>query len=277
MKLHSHSTTSAAGGLLCAVLAGMAPASAQAQASADAWQWQAAIYGWFPALSGTTEFPSGAGGPSFDVSTHQVLESLNFAFMGAFGGKKGQWGFWTDLFYADVGGSKDGTRDFSLGHQGLPANLSANLNLDIKTTIWTLAGTYELAKSPEYVADVLAGARGINMRQTLDWSINGDIAGTGLPSQSGSKELTITNWDAIVGVKGQAFLDADRKWFVPYYADIGGGQSKLTWQINAGIGYRFGWGALVASWRVLDYDMKSGDPIQSIRFNGPLVGAAFQW
>ncbi len=49
----------------------------------------------------------------------------------------------------------------------------------------------------------------------------------------------------------------ERKWFVPFYVDVGTGQSKLTWQINAGVGYQFDWGALVASWRYLDYSFKS--------------------
>mgnify|MGYP003490555463 CR=1 FL=1 len=35
-------------------LALLAPAATQAQGSSDSWQYEAAIYGWFPAISGTT-------------------------------------------------------------------------------------------------------------------------------------------------------------------------------------------------------------------------------
>ena len=34
----------------------------------------------------------------------------------------------------------------------------------------------------------------------------------------------------------------NREWFVPYYADIGTGQSDFTWQAIGGIGYAFSGG-----------------------------------
>jgi hypothetical protein len=64
---------------------------------------------------------------------------------------------------------------------------------------------------------------------------------------------------------------------VPYYADIGTGNSKLTWQVNAGLGYQFDWGAVAATWRYLDYEFKSGNAIQSANFSGLVVGVGFQW
>ena len=35
-------------------------------------------------------------------------------------------------------------------------------------------------------------------------------------------------------------------------------QSQFTWQGIAGVGYQFGWGSVIAAWRYLDYDFKSG-------------------
>lgn len=263
---------------LCSVaLALAAPFAVHAQTASDGWQWQAAMYGYFPQLGGTTQFPSGAGGPDIDVPADKLIDHLKFAFMATLGGKKGKWGFWTDVFYTDVGGSKNGTRDFSIPGYDLPASVNGNFSLDVKTTLWTLAGTYELGKSPDYTLDLLAGTRLADMNQNLDWTINGDITGIPLPGRSGTKTLDISNWDAIVGLKGMAYIGGDRKWFLPYYVDVGGGQSKFTWQFNAGIGYQFGWGALVASWRYIDYEMKSDEPIQSLNFNGPLIGAVFRF
>lgn len=258
-------------------LAAAAPLAAQAQSAGDGWQWQAAMYGYFPELDGTTEFPSGAGGPDIHVSSGDLLRSLKFAFMGTLGAKKGQWGFWTDVFYTDVGDSKNATRDFSLTGHDLPASVTGDFKLDVKTTLWTLAGTYELAKSADYTLDLLAGARLADMKQKLDWTINGDITGIPLPGRSGSKEVSESNWDAIVGVKGLAYIGGGHTWFLPYYVDVGAGQSKLTWQFNAGIGYQFGWGALVATWRYIDYELKSDKAIQSLTFNGPLIGAVFRF
>ena len=90
-------------------------------------------------------------------------------------------------------------------------------------------------------------------------------------------EAKAQNWDAIVGVKGRLTFGAERKWFVPYYLDVGTGESDLTWQAMGGIGYSFGWGDVVGSWRHLDYKMKSGDAIQSMNFNGPSLAAVFHW
>lgn len=271
------STPKAVRSLCCVALAAAAPFAVQAQTASDAWQWQAAMYGYFPALGGTTQFPSGAGGPDLDVSADTLIDHLKMTFMATLSAKKGKWGFWTDVFYTDVGGSKHGTRDFKIPGFPLPTDVNGNFSLDVKTTAWTLVGTYELGKSPDYMIDLLAGTRLFDQRQTLDWTINGDISGIPLPGRSGSKELDISNWDAIVGLKGMAYIGGDRKWFLPYYVDVGGGQSKFTWQFNAGIGYQFGWGSLVASWRYLSYEMKSGEPIQSIDFNGPLIGAVFRF
>ena len=259
--------------LLAVGLTGLAPVAAQAQAAGDKWQWELGIYGWFPAIGGTTSFPSGASGPSFDVSASDVIDALKMTFMGQIEARKGQWGVWSDLVYADLGGSKDGSRDFTVG--GHPVSASANLSLDVKSTVWTLAGIYNLTSTPENTTDLLFGARMLTMKQTLNWSLASSIPE--LPTRSGEASVDGTNWDAIVGLKGRYYLGAERKWFLPYYVDVGAGQSKLTWQMNAGVGYKFDWGSTVLTYRYLDYDFKSGNALQSMNMSGVLLGVAFQF
>jgi hypothetical protein len=260
--------------LFAVALAGLAPVAAQAETTGAPWQYQATIYGWFPSLEGTADFPTGGTG-SASVDADQIIDDLKFALMGTFGMKKGQWGLWTDLLYADVGGSKQATLGFANTPGVLPIDVNADLSLDIKSWAWTVAGTYELAKTPKYVADLVFGARLLDVEQTLDWTLSGS-GPLGLTA-SGSKTVNADNWDAIVGIKGHAYLGSEQKWFIPYHLDVGTGQSDLTWQINAGIGYRYNWGTLVASWRYLDYEFESGDPIQSLTLSGPLIGATFLW
>jgi len=259
--------------LLAIGLSGLAPVAAQAQAANDKWQWELGIYGWFPAIGGTTSFPSGASGPSIDVSAGDVLDALKMTFMGQIEARKGQWGVWSDLVYADLGGSQSGSRDFAVG--GRPVSATANLSLDLKSTVWTLAGIYNLSSTPENTTDLLFGARMLNLKETLDWSLSSSIPE--LPTRSGEARVDGTNWDAIVGLKGRYYFGGERKWFLPYYVDVGGGQSKLTWQVNAGVGYTFDWGSVFATWRYLDYDFKSGDALQSMTMNGALIGVAFQF
>lgn len=260
--------------LLTAALAGFAPVAAQAQTAGDTWAYRATLYGWFPSLDGTTAFPTG-GGASASVDSDQIIGNLNFALMGSFGMKKGQWGLWTDLVYADIDGSKQSTLAFANAPDVLPVDVNADLSLGVKSWAWTLVGTYALAETADYSADLVFGTRLLDVEQALDWRLS--ASGPLDLSANGSKTVSADFWDALIGIKGLAYLGNTQKWFIPYHVDIGTGQSDLTWQINAGIGYRFDWGALVASWRYLDYDFESGDPIQSLTLSGPLIGASFEW
>jgi hypothetical protein len=193
--------------------------------------------------------------------------------MGQIEARKGRWGIWSDLVYSDVGGSKNGSSDFTVG--GNPVNSSANLTLDVKSTVWSLAGIYNLTSTAENTTDLLAGARMLNMKQTLGWSLTNNVPQ--LPGRNGEASVDGTNWDGIVGLKGRFYFGEGRKWFLPYYADVGTGQSKLTWQVNAGVGYTFNWGSVIATWRYLDYEFKSGDALQKMSMSGALIGAAFQF
>ena len=265
----------AAAAALCAS-AGLVPATATAQTS-DRWQFGASIYLYLPTVGGTTNFPQSGGGSSASIDSSKILDSLKMAFMGNFEARKGVWGGFTDVMYVDLGQSKSGFRDFSIGGNQIPADASANLNYDLKGTAWTLAGSYRVVPDVRSPVDVFAGARMLDIKQTLGWQLGGNVASIPLPGRAGTREAKMQNWDGIVGVKGRLTLGAERKWFVPYYLDVGTGESDLTWQAVAGIGYSFGWGDVVGSWRYLDYKMKSGDPIQSINFNGPALAAVFHW
>lgn len=260
--------------LLTLAMAGALPLAAQAQ-SADAWKWNATIYGWFPALGGTTSFPATGTGPSIDVSSSQVIDALKMVFMGSLEAKKGRWGGFTDLVYADFGADKSGSRDFTIDHGQIPVGVDANLSLDIKSTIWTLAGEYSLADKPEGNADLLFGARMLDMKESLAWSINGTIPGLPPAARSGNATVSDTYWDAVVGVKGRLRLGSEGKWFVPFYVDVGTGQSQLTWQGVAGVGYQFSWGSVIAAWRYMDYNFKSGQSVQSLNLNGGAIGVQF--
>lgn len=259
--------------MVVAALAALAPVAAQAQTTAEPWKWEAAIYGWFPALGGTTSFPSGASGPTIDVSADKLIDALKFAFMGQIQGRTGKWGVWGDVVYSDMGGSQQSSRDFTVG--GQPVGVDAKLSFDAKMWVVTLAGLYNLETRPEGTVDVLFGARLLDQDQTLNWTLSTDVPQ--LPGRSGTSKVSASNWDAIVGIKGRYALGDGGKWFLPYYLDVGGGQSKLTWQINAGVGYKLDWGSVFATWRYLGYEFKSGEPIDSMNMSGPVLGVAFQW
>lgn len=251
------------------------PASAQAT---DNWRFQAAVNLYLPDIGGTTAFPltpAGSGDALVDAST--IVDNLKMAFMGSFEASRGSWGLFTDVLYMDIGNTKSGFRDFSIAGGAIPADASAKVDYDLNGGVWTLAGTWHAMADPAATLDVLAGARWLEITQTLGWDITGNLGSIPAPGRAGTSRVELSNWDGIVGVKGRLALGADRKWFLPYYLDVGAGESKLTWQAVGGVGYSFQWGDVVASWRYLDYEMKSGNAIESLTFNGPSNSAVFRW
>lgn len=260
-----------------AFLSATLPLAATAQTADDAWRFQAIVYGYFPDIGGKTSFPE-RGGSSVDVDISQILSNLKFTFMGTFEAGKGNWGFFTDIIYLNVGDSVSNSRNVSIGGHELPLGVTSNLNLDIKATLWTVSGEYRFVNQPGAVMYGLAGARLLDLKETLSYNLSADVGPIVGPGRSGNSEASLSYWDAVVGVKGRVAFGANHEWSVPYYADVGSGQSKLTWQVFGGLGYQFSsWGSVLAGWRYMDYQFKSGSAVESLNLNGPMVGVAFNW
>jgi hypothetical protein len=267
------------GTLAAALLAGAVTmaSTAHAQVPEDRWTYQAIVYGYFPDIGGSTRFPERSGGSNIDVDIGKILSNLNFTFMGTMEARKGRWGLFTDLIYLDVSGDQNGSRDFRVGGQGIPASLSSNLDVGIKGTLWTIAGEYLAVNAPSTTLYVVGGARLLDVKESLSYSLSADFGPFVGPGRSGGTDVKQSYWDAVVGVKGRYDFGAQREWFVPFYADVGTGQSDLTYTLFAGLGYQFRWGSILGGWRYIDYKFKSGSNIEGLDFNGPMVGVGFNW
>lgn len=263
--------------ILCVLAALSWTGTALGQGGADTWQKRVTTYAWLPDLSGKTQFPTGGAGPDIEVDASDIVSVLNFTLMGTIDLRKGSWGMFSDVLYMDLGNTKDIGRQFSLGLAQIPADVSLGVRFDLKSWVWTVAGTYDLTPQGKNRNQFLFGARMIDMKESLNWNFSGDISGLPLPGRSGVSRLDATNWDFVVGFKGFHFLGNDGPWFVPYYVDAGAGDSDFTWQGMLGVGRSFGWGEAILSWRVLDIDLKSGAPIRELQFSGPMVGASWAW
>jgi hypothetical protein len=156
--------------------------------------------------------------------------------------------------------------------------VTANASLDLKGWIWTLDGTYLVVDDPDHPMKLLAGARMFDLSSDLKWHLDGDIAGLPLPGRDGKGSASGTVWDAIIGLRGRVMFGEDKKWYIPYYADVGTGDSDVTWQGMLGVGYAFDWGDLVAVWRYLDYNMPSSrDAVEDMTLNGAAIGVTFHF
>jgi len=255
--------------------AALSSACASAQALSDEWKFRASIYMWMPEITGTVNF-AGNNTADLDVKFHSLLDHLKMAGMGNIEAQKGRWGAFTDLIYFDVGATTTTTRDHTIDGEPLPATVSLNTGLDFKAVVWTLAGSYRVVAEPDSSFDIFAGAQMLRLDATLNYEFSEDFGPFVGPNRTGSRGASGNTWDGIVGVKGRAAFGDDRKWFIPYYADVGAGQSHLTWQASTGIGYAFSWGEIIATWRYLDWK-EPGDKVPKLTVNGPQLAVAFNW
>jgi hypothetical protein len=257
--------------------AAQAPAPSPTPWASNAWRFGATLYLYGPSIDAKFALPRRSGDGNINVDTSDFFDSINGAFMGAFEANNGQWGFFTDYLYVDVSGSKSGTRDFSIGGVNVPGSVTGDIDVGIKGYAWTIAGEYRLQSTRESTVDLLLGARYLEIKPRVSFGLNGDLATIPIASRGGSFEVKAKNWDAIVGLKARYAFGDRLQWYVPLYADVGGGDSSLTYQLAGGIGYSYGWGDVVGLWRYIRYDFKSDAVIDDLSFNGPMIGVTFRW
>lgn len=268
--------------LLAAIL--LAPDQAVAQAAEDRWQVTLTPYLWFPSMDGTLDFTNVGGSQSIDVSVDAdtLIGDLNFAAMVTAEARKGKWVIATDIMYMDLEGDASAVRNVDFNPGPGPINVTTTqLNVDTDTemqgTIWTLAGGYNAIAGPGGALDVIAGFRYFYIKVTTDWQLTAAVTspvGTATFPASGSVTNSDDIWDGIVGVRGR--LNIADKWFVPYYLDVGTGDSELTWQGSLGVGYGFKWGDLVFGYRYLYYE-QDDKLISDLSLGGLALGANFRF
>jgi hypothetical protein len=262
--------------LVLAMLVLLSPPAVRAQGTSDQWEWRASLYGWLPDINGKTQFPSGGSGPDISIDASQLLSNLDFTLQGALQVRKGRWGAFTDVIYLNEGANKLINEGSLIGGSPLPPGVALDLNLDLRSVVWTVAGVYQILDTSNSSTDFLFGTRLLDIDQTLNWRLTGDYGE--IPLQpAGSANSSLTNWDFVVGLKGRIGLGSEMRWFLPYYFDMGTGDSQFTFELMGGVGYGFRWGEIVGVWRYLDYDFESGDAVQSMTFDGPAIGVVFAW
>ncbi len=249
-----------------------------AQDTSDEWQFSATVYGWFPDIGGQTSFPAGAGG-TIDVDVSTILDHLKMTAQGSFEVHKGHWGAFTDIVYLDVGEAKTQTRNLEIGGRtACPPAVTAAMDFDLKSTIWTFAGSYRVVDGAGATFDVLLGARLASFDQTLDWEFSGNFGPVTPPPLTGTPRRVRRS----VGRdrRGERASRIRRGTtlgrVVPLRHRYGRFGSHLAG--HGGLSpYAFGWGDLGVAWRYLDYDLGSDGPIADMNFNGPALGATFRW
>ena len=244
--------------LLCAGSLFVAPVYGQTQDSgnSDDWQFSGLVYLWGASIGGQS-----ADGGDIDASFSDLLENLHFGFMAGFGAKKGKWGFMTDALFMDVEYNPN---------KPLFGNAVLR-DLRVRSWVVTPQVTYRVVQSDRWDLDLLAGARYLYLK--TDLLRNNALGNPVLKTDSGSV------WDGIVGTRGK--MKFDQNWYLPFHIDVGAGDTKLTWQGFAGVGYNFGTWDLVAGYRYLEWDFNDDDTgggtFNDLNMSGPMLGAKFMF
>jgi hypothetical protein len=248
------------------------PTNANAQEASDAWQFRASLYGYFPDIEGAARFP---GADDINIDAEDLIDRTDNVFMGAFEAQRGRFGAFADVIYLNLGNSVQDTTQVSIGGgTPLPPGVTMDGALNIDAWVWTVAGSYRVVQSSNATVDLFGGARLLNADADLDYAFNVDFGPFSGPAREGSLSVQGDNWDAIVGVRGRNTFGAEGGWFVTYYADVGAGDSDLTWQAIVGGGRSFGRYDITAGWRHLEYEFGDDARIDSFVFDGPMVGAS---
>lgn len=241
--------------MLCAGSLFVAPVYGQTQDSSnsDDWQFFGNINGWLPAIKGQT-----TTGAEIDIELDEILEDLHFTAMVGFEMKKDKLSLMVDVLYMNLSENPNEP-------VGPPILGQTLVDAGLKAWVVTPVVAYEVVQSDRWDLDLLAGARYL-------W-VKVDLQIAPLPKVFPTRNA----WDGIGGFKGQ--FKFDQNWFLPFYADVGTGESELTWQAFAGLGYKFAGWDLIAGYRHLEWNFESGDPLGAVLLDlyitGPIISAKF--
>jgi hypothetical protein len=237
-----------------------------AETDSEKWKFDAEIYLWGADIGGTA-----ATGDDIDVAFDDIFDILDMAFMGVLGASKGKWSLFLDAIYFDVSASDSFTESVPvIGTIELDVDVDADVAM--KSWITTLGAGYNVVDSERATVNLVGGARYLWIETELKLDLSTVVMGEKFKRKE-KESLSGSVWDGIVGVRGK--INLSDKWFLPYYADIGTGQSDLTWQALLGIGYKFKHADVLLAYRYLDYEFDSDYELDDLNVSGPGLGVKF--
>jgi len=228
----------------------------QASPSPEGWQFSVAPYFFLASLDGTV----GVVGQQAQVNARfrDLFRNLDFAAMGQFEARKGNWSFLADVMYMDLSGERV-----------TPSPFFGDIAVEVKELVVEPAVAYRVLKTERGSIDLLGGVRfwHVNTHLTFQPRI------LPLVDVEGSK-----NWaDPIVGARGTVSLSP--RVFLLGRFDAGGFgvSSDFTGQVFGGVGFQVKPRiALVGGYRYLRVDYVDEGFVFKTAMNGIVMGAKFR-
>jgi hypothetical protein len=228
-------------------------AAAETGSDQDRWEFGGSAYLWAAGVEGTD-----SAGDEIDVSFSDVLEDLDGGLMGIIAANKGKWTLIADILYLSIHQETSSTANLI----GIPAKLDVDVKL--KGFVSTVGVAYRVIDDDMTSIDLLVGARYFRLESDFEADIGS------------SKTKYSDSGNALDGIIGsQVIIDLGERWYLSCYADVGAGESKLTWQAWPGVGYRYEKVDVVAGYRHLEWETDDGDTFEDLNFSGPMLGVKF--
>ena len=241
--------------VMCCCLALASPTMAETGSDQDGWKFGGSAYLWAAGVEGTD-----AAGDEIDVSFSDIAKDLDGGLMGIISARKGKWTLLADIIYLSINQETSSTANII----GVPEKVDVDVKLE--GFVSTLFAAYRVQESDMSSVDLLVGARYFRVDVDLDVDVGA------------SKTKASDSGDVLDGIIGaQVLLNLSDKWYLSCYADVGTGDSKRTWQVWPGFGYRLEKVDVVAGYRHLEWESDDGDTIDDINFSGPMLGAKFRF
>ncbi len=235
------------------------------------WRFEITPYLWTPGITSTLFFKDQYLNTA-NMSSSNVLGNLKSGGMISAEAHYGSWGIMGDLVSATLQSTSTTGVMVPTRIGAIPVSLSSTSTL--QQSILTSAATYTVFNNQNAYVDALVGVRAIAATATV-----GLVLSVGNQSMNAGDSKSISTLDPIVGIKGR-YRIADSTWYLPFYADVGGGGGKtnVTWQAALGVGKTFAkWVDVSLTYRELYYDMTGDNLLQKTTFKGPQLSATFNF
>jgi len=156
------------------------------------------------------------------------------------------------------------------GDGNLSGPFRTRYHTNLEALVATVGATARVVDEPKLGVDLVVGTRILSL-----W-VDTDFKGQGPLGRSRGFSDSATIVDGLVGVR--AGVELGDGFSLVGYADIGAGNSDLTWQVLGAVEYSFNnsiSGAI--GYRYLGYDFGGHAPLDDLALYGPVLGVTFRF
>ena len=251
MKFNNMLVAKVAVPLLGLCLSGQLVAQNEASDSGD-WNYGAEVYLWGASVGLDT-----ASGDRVDVGFTDLVKDIQMGAMGTLVAEKGKWRFGADFIYLDADDN---------ANKVVPPGIKLD---DAELAAWLVSPVvgYEFASTDASKFRVYGGARYLWTETTLTL-----VTVAPLPPEKLKEKEKATLLDGVLGLHG--YTEFNERWYASYLADVGTGDSDVTYHALAAINYRFDKFDGSLGYRYIRWELDN-ELIDELDFSGFFAGAKF--